>query len=179
MNTLFETAIKEKYEEYTPLKASKYKTRIRLIDLWNDFKQSDAYMRLLWKEQRKIKKKDFDKWAEGRFQITYASLGKVVNLRIKNTEPEPEPAPVPEPDATNPYEKETMERYERYDTETRLRQMWEDFTQSNFYKDLGYYNKRKYGRDAFYRWVSSAFPVTDNKHTGKLVKGLRRKDIYL
>ena len=175
MNQLFETAINEKYEEYTPPKASKYNARIRLIDLWNELKHSQAYEGI-WKEMRKIRKKDFDKWAEERFQITFSSRGKLVNLRIKS---EPEPIAEPEPEPTNQYEMVMMERYERYDTETRLREMWEDFTQSNFYKTLSYNDKRKHNRDAYYHWASSAFPITGNKKTGKLVKGLRRKDIYL
>jgi hypothetical protein len=173
---VFEKAVMEKYE-HTPIKKKHYWECVRLIDLWNDFKQSDAYMRLLWKEMKKIRKKDFNKWAEIRFQSVHTvSNGILLNyIQLKNTEPAPENAPEP----VNIFEKVMMDMYEKQDANepVRLKQMWEEYIQSEMYKTLTYKGKRKYSRDAFYRWVSSICPVTDDKKGGKFVKGLRRKTI--
>jgi len=58
----------------------------------------------------------------------------------------------------------------------QLKDIWRSFENSEDYRKLTYRDKRQYGRDEFYKWICEQFKVEGNAKTGKIIKGLMRRD---
>jgi phage/plasmid-associated DNA primase len=59
----------------------------------------------------------------------------------------------------------------------QIKDMWNNFQQSEDYKKLRTTReKREYGRDEYYKWCEGMFKIEGNTKTGKIIKGIIRKD---
>lgn len=59
----------------------------------------------------------------------------------------------------------------------QLKDMWKTFADSEDYRKLRTTReKREYGRDEYYKWCESMFKVEGNTKTGKIIKGIIRKE---
>lgn len=59
----------------------------------------------------------------------------------------------------------------------KMKDMWKTFEDSEDYRKLRTTReKREYGRDEYYKWCESMFKVEGNTKTGKIIKGIIRKE---
>ena len=59
----------------------------------------------------------------------------------------------------------------------QIKDMWGRFQESEDYKKLRTTReKREYGRDEYYKWCESMFKIEGNTKTGKIIKGIIRKE---
>jgi hypothetical protein len=59
---------------------------------------------------------------------------------------------------------------------TEVITIWYSITMSDEYKSLNFREKRQYSRNEFYKWIEENYTITKKSGTGKMMKGLIKKD---
>ena len=59
----------------------------------------------------------------------------------------------------------------------KLKDIFSDITYSDEYKALSYKDRRIYNSKAFDLWICESFTISGNSKSGKLIKGVRRKEV--